>query len=230
MIDQHFQGRSALNEHEAKRFLAERGIPVNGEVWATDAGAAVQAARTLGYPVVLKAVGEALQHKTEQGAVSLNLRGAEAVSAEAERLLGISGCEGLLVGEMVSGQRELVCGFTRDVQFGPCVMFGLGGVFTELIQDVVFRLAPLRLSEAVAMLADIRYAKVLQAFRGEAPADRAALARILVTLGDIAVAHPEIKEIDLNPVKLRRDGTPVAVDALLAFSPPAPAAPAEVRS
>lgn len=229
-MDQGFKGRSALNEHEAKRFLAGRGIPVNGEIWAADAGAAVEAAQTLGYPVVLKAVGEALQHKTEQGAVSLNLRGAEAVAVEAERLLGIAGCEGLLVAEMVSGQRELVCGFTRDAQFGPCVMFGWGGVFTELIGDVVFRVAPLSLPEAREMLDDIRHVKVLQAFRGEAPADRETLARILVTLGDIAMAHPEIREIDLNPVKLRKDGAPVAVDALLVFSPPGALAPAEVRS
>ena len=155
-------GKTALNEYEAKRFLEGFGIPVCRESLVPDGEKAVRAAGDLGYPVVLKAAGEHLQHKTELGAVALNLKSEGEVREEARRLLAIAGCEGLLVQEMVKGDRELVCGLTRDAQFGPCVMFGLGGIFTELIDDAVFRVAPLTTTEALEMMEDIRTVKILQ--------------------------------------------------------------------
>ena len=139
---------------------------------------------------------------------------------EARRLLAIAGCEGILVQEMVRGERELVCGLTRDARFGPCVMFGLGGIFTELIDDAVFRVAPLTLGDAREMMDTIRTTKILQAFRGQPPADREALAQILVALGEIGVRNESVREIDINPIKIRPDGTPVAVDALVAIGTP----------
>ena len=184
-------GRSALNEYEAKRFLAGFGIPVSRERFVAGEAAAIEAAAEIGFPVVLKAAGERIQHKTELGAVSLNLKSEAEIRLEARRLLAIAGCEGLLVQEMVRGERELVCGLTRDDRFGPCVMFGLGGIFTELIDDAVFRVAPLTLSDAREMMDTIRTAKILQAFRGQPPADREALARILVAVGEIGVRNDE---------------------------------------
>ena len=178
-------GRSALNEYEAKRFLAGFGIPVSREIFVAEEAAAIKAAGEIGLPVVLKAAGEKIQHKTELGAVALNLKSEGEIREEARRLLAIAGCEGLLVQEMVRGDRELVCGLTRDARFGPCVMFGLGGIFTELIDDAVFRVAPLTMDDALEMMEDIRTAKILQAFRGQPPADREALARIIVALGEI---------------------------------------------
>ena len=213
-------GRAALNEYEAKRFLADFGIPVSREIFAADEAAAVKAADEIGFPVVLKAAGERIQHKTELGAVSLNLKSEAEIRAEARRLLAIAGCEGLLVQEMVPGERELVCGLTRDARFGPCVMFGLGGIFTELIDDAVFRVAPLTMGDAQEMMDTIRTAKILQAFRGQPPVDREALARILVALGEIGVRNENVREIDINPIKIRPDGTPVAVDALVAIGTP----------
>ena len=210
-------GKSALNEYEAKRFLAEFGIPVSREILVPDEAGAVKAARDLGYPVVLKAAGEKLQHKTELGAIALNLKSEGEVREEAQRLLAIPGCEALLVQEMVKGDRELVCGLTRDAQFGPCVMFGLGGIFTELIDDVVFRVAPVTTAEALAMMDDIRMAKILQPFRGQPAVDREALARIIVALGKIGCECGHVREIDMNPIKIRPDGAPVAVDALVAL-------------
>jgi acetyl-CoA synthetase (ADP-forming) len=118
---------------------------------------------------------------------------------------------------MVKGDRELVCGLTRDVQFGPCVMFGLGGIFTELIDDVVFRVAPVTTVEALVMMDDIRMAKILQPFRGQPAVDREALARIIVALGKIGCECGNVREIDMNPIKVRPDGSPVAVDALVAL-------------
>jgi succinyl-CoA synthetase beta subunit len=210
-------GKSALNEYEAKRLLADFGIPICREALVPDGEAAVKAAREFGYPVVLKAAGERIQHKTELGAVSLNLKSDAEVREEARRLRAIVGCEGLLVQEMVRGERELVCGLIRDAQFGPCVMFGLGGIFTEVIADVVFRVAPLAAADALEMMEEIRTAKVLHAFRGQPPVDRDLLARILVAVGEIGVRYDEIREIDINPVKIRPDGSPVAVDALVAI-------------
>ena len=210
-------GKSALNEHEAKRFLAGFGVPVSRESLVPDEAGALEAAREIGYPVVLKAAGEKLQHKTEVGAIALNLKSEAEVRDEARRLLAIPGCEALLVQEMVKGDRELVCGLTRDVQFGPCVMFGLGGIFTELIDDVVFRVAPVTTSEALMMMDDIRMAKVLKPFRGQPAVDREGLARIIVALGKIGCECGNVREIDMNPIKIRADGSPVAVDALVAL-------------
>ncbi|MEW6673912.1 MAG: acetate--CoA ligase family protein [Thermodesulfobacteriota bacterium] len=208
-------GKLALNEHEAKDLLAGFGIPVTQEMLVPDIEAAVEAARTLGYPVVLKSAGERLQHKTELGAVALNLTSEEDIRREGRRLLSIAGCEALLVQEMVRGERELVCGLVRDVHFGPCVMFGIGGIFTELLNDAVFRVAPLTVPDALAMMEEVRTAGILKAFRGQPPVDRESLARILVAIGEIGLRFDEVREIDLNPIKIRSDGSPVAVDALV---------------
>jgi acetate---CoA ligase (ADP-forming) subunit beta len=210
-------GKSALNEHEAKCFLADFGVPVSRETLVPDGDGAVKAAVEIGYPVVLKAAGEKLQHKTEVGAIALNLKSEAEVREQAKRLLAISGCEALLVQEMVKGDRELVCGLTRDVQFGPCVMFGVGGIFTEVIDDAVFRVAPVTRAEALAMQDDIRMTKILKPFRGQPAVDKEALARVIVALGRIGCECGNVREIDMNPIKIRPDGSPVAVDALVAL-------------
>jgi len=136
-------GKDALNEYESKRLLASAGVPVCREALARDVEEASKIAAEFGYPVVLKAAGSTLYHKTEVGGIALNLKNGSDVRKEGKRLLTIPGCEAILVQEMIQGNREIVCGLLRDVQFGPCVMFGLGGIFTELLQDVVFRVAPL---------------------------------------------------------------------------------------
>jgi acetyl-CoA synthetase (ADP-forming) len=206
------RGQPALNEYDAKRFLAGFGIPVCREILAGDPERAAAEAANLGFPVVLKASGVTLLHKTEVGGIALNLKNREEVREDARRLLGIPGCQALLVQEMVRGDRELACGLTRDAQLGPCVMFGLGGILTEVLDDATFRLAPLSLTDAREMLREI-----LGPFRGQAPADAEALAAILVGLGTIALQYETVREVDINPVKIRPDGSPVAVDALVAL-------------
>lgn len=211
------KGLPALNEHDAKRFLAGFGVPVSRETLAPDPDAAAAAAAAIGFPVVLKVSGATLFHKTELRGVVLNLKSQHEVREEARRLLRIAGCEAVLVQEMVGGDRELVCGLTRDAQLGPCVMFGLGGVLTETLDDVVFRLAPLTPSDALEMLQEIRSTKILGPFRGEPPADIRALSRILVALGEIGLQYDAVSAVDINPVKIRPDGAPVAVDALISL-------------
>jgi len=115
---------------------------------------------------------------------------------------------------MVKGERELVVGLTRDAQFGPCVMFGLGGIFTEILEDISFRVAPLSREDAMDMMESIRGKKILDAVRGKPPVDREALADILIAVGQIGMNYDQIREIDINPLKIL-DGKPIAVDALI---------------
>lgn len=214
------RGQTTLSEHEAKRFCATFGIPVCREALVYDADSAVAKAIKLGFPVVLKASGKNLFHKTEVGGIALNLNSEEEVRQESHRLLKIPGSEALLVQEMVKGDRELVCGLIRDPHFGSCVMFGLGGILTEVFQDVVFRVAPLTSWDAQEMVKEIRHQKIIEPFRGEAAIDLKSLSQILVTLGEIGRQHEEIQSIDINPLKIRPDGKPVAVDALVTLGSP----------
>jgi succinyl-CoA synthetase beta subunit len=208
------KGQAALTEHAATQFLSEHGIPVPREALVSSADAAVDAAARLGFPVVVKASGVALQHKTEVGGIALNLRSVEEVQREGRRLAALPGCDGLLVAEMVPGEREFACGLTRDPQFGPCVMFGLGGIFTEVLRDVSFRVAPLTELDAEEMLDEIQTRKILSEFRGSPAVDRKALVKALIGIGNLGLEHEEINEIDINPLII--DGSrPVAVDALV---------------
>ena len=209
------KGQATLSEYDSKRFLSSFGIPVCREALAETPDAAAAEARKIGYPIVLKASGAELAHKTEVGGIALNLKNIRDVRKEGLRLMKIRGCEALLVQEMVKGARELVCGLTRDPQLGPCVMFGLGGVFTEVLDDVAFRIAPLKIGDAREMIGEIRARKMLDPFRGEAAIDREILCQILVSLGRIGLEYESISAIDINPLKVRSDGKPVAVDALI---------------
>jgi acetyl-CoA synthetase (ADP-forming) len=208
-------GRKALSEYEAKLFLAAFGIPICRDVLASSVDAAVVEAVKMGFPIVLKASGEKLTHKTEAGGVVLNVKNEQEIRSEGQRLLEIPGCEFLSVQEMIVGTRELVCGLTRDPSFGPSVMFGLGGILTEVLKDSVFRIAPLTLYDAKDMMSEIRAHVILQSFRGEAPVELDILASILIAVGEIGLQFESIAEIDINPLKIRRDGKPVAVDALI---------------
>ncbi|MFZ0929915.1 MAG: acetate--CoA ligase family protein [Syntrophobacteraceae bacterium] len=209
------EGRSTLSEHESKQLLSSFGIPVTNEVIARDAAEAASSAASIGFPVVLKASGASLSHKTEVGGVALNLHTEAEVRKEGERLLKIPGCEALLVQEMVKGGREIVCGLIRDPQFGPCVMFGIGGILTEVLEDIAFRIAPLTLSVARDMVAEIRGKKIVEPFRAEEAADVDQLCQTLVALGEIGIKYRDVLEIDINPLKIRPNGKAVAVDALV---------------
>ena len=163
------RGQKALSEHDAKRVLDAAGIPVVAESVAETPEAAAQKAGEIGFPVVLKGLGSRLMHKTEKGLVHLNLKNKADVLAAAEKTAAAGGheLEGFLVQPFVDGKREWVAGMFRDNQFGPVIMFGTGGVFTEALADVVFRLAPLSDQDAVDMLAEIKTQALLGQFRGE---------------------------------------------------------------
>ncbi|MCU0579910.1 MAG: acetate--CoA ligase family protein [Desulfobacterota bacterium] len=209
------RGSASLTEFESKQVLSRYGIPVTREREVFTPEAALQAAEEIGYPVALKGAGAGLLHKTDAGLVHLNLNDAEEVGQAYGAVTGDPAVSGVLVQEMISGQRELVAGLTRDPQFGPCAMFGLGGIFTEILQDVVFRVAPLSRWDARQMMEDLRGREILGGLRGMPPVDREALADILIALGRIGLENVAVREIDVNPLIIQRDGRPVAVDALI---------------
>ena len=215
------RGSATLSEHESKLFLSEQGIPVTRETVVTTEDEAVTAAAAIGYPVVLKGSGEALSHKTELNLIALDMRDEADVRTAFKGFVSRTDGEvrEVLVQQMVKGDRELVAGLTRDPQFGPCVMFGLGGIFTEILEDVSFRVAPLTRWSAEDLMEDIRAKKILGAFRGKPAVDRDALADILITIGTIGLTYDAVKEIDINPLKILQ-GKPVAVDALVVLNTP----------
>jgi acetate---CoA ligase (ADP-forming) subunit beta len=208
-----------LSEAESKALLARHGIPVPAEELVDSAAEAVAAAGRIGYPVVVKLCGRSIAHKTERGLVKLNLRDAAAVEAAATELLAAArpedGNVGVLVGAMVSGARELIAGFVRDDEFGPCVMLGIGGIFAEALGDVAFRLAPLQPVDADELIDDLSNQALLGALRGEAPVDRGALATIVRGLAELGEGDDRIRSIDLNPLIVSGGGVPMAVDALV---------------
>ena len=210
-------GSRALSEYDSKRVLAAYGVPITRERLVFNVGAAREAARRLGYPVVLKGCAADLMHKTDAGLVAVGLGSPKDLTAAfkvlSERVE--SNFDGaFLVQEMVEGERELMIGMTRDEQFGPSVMFGLGGIFTEILEDVSFRLAPLRQTDAGEMMREIKASKILNKMRGMPKVDRRTLARALIGVGRAAVDNPEIAEIDINPL-IVTGSKPLAVDGLI---------------
>jgi acetyl-CoA synthetase (ADP-forming) len=210
------RGAKSLSEYESKLLLAEYGIPVTGEAVVTTANDAVAQASKIGFPVVLKGSGETISHKTELNLIALDLKSEAEVRQAFNELTANekADVQEVLVQQMIKGDRELMVGLTRDAQFGPCVMFGLGGIFTEILEDVAFRVAPLSDYDANDIMTDIKGKKILEAFRGKPEVDRKVLADILKAIGQIGLDNEQIKEIDINPLKLV-NGNPVAVDALV---------------
>lgn len=207
-----------LDEFASKQRIAAFGVPVTDDALVTDVDAAVDAARRIGYPVVVKCCGERIAHKTERGLVRLGLADDDAVRAAATELLAAvrpdDGDVALLVAPMLRGARELIAGVVRDPSAGPCVMVGIGGVFAEAIADVVFRVVPVDRGEAGAMLDELATQALLGAWRGEPAIDRESCIDVVVGLSALAAADPTVVSVDVNPL-LIVDGTPVAVDALV---------------
>ncbi|MFZ1983766.1 MAG: acetate--CoA ligase family protein [Desulfatitalea sp.] len=211
------EGRATLSEFEAKQLLAAYDIPVTHEQLVRERTQLAAAARRIGYPLVMKGCAARIAHKTEKNLVRVDVRNEAEALANYDALMAAMAAEAdaaVLVQEMVAGRRELVVGLTRDPQFGACVMFGLGGIFTEILKDITFRKAPLELRDAMEMMHEIKGRKILEAVRGMPAADTQALARILMQVGRIGLELEAVAEIDLNPVILS-GAKPVAVDALI---------------
>ena len=210
----------SLTEAQSKKLLKSYGVPVVEETVALTIEEAVAQAGIIGFPVVVKGLGTKLTHKTERGLVKLNLRSAEDVKSACLEIRKSAGddLEGFLLQPLIEGKREFVAGLFRDEQFGPVVMFGLGGIFTEALGDVVFRIAPFSEIQAKGMMEEILSRKLLGGFRGEAAADEQQLINVLMGLSRLGMERPEVKEVDINPLLIAPDGRVTAVDALVVIS------------
>jgi acyl-CoA synthetase (NDP forming) len=213
------EGRTVLTEIESKQILEEAGIPATSARLATTAEEAVKAAKEFGYPVVLKIVSPDVTHKSDVGGVKLGVESPEAVEAAFKEITEAvkrqqpdARIEGVAVQKMARPGIEVIVGMSKDPQFGPVLMFGLGGVLVEVLRDVSFRIVPLEPRDARQMIREIKGFPVLQGFRGQEPADVEALEKLLLKLSAFVEAHPEIEELDLNPVFAYKDGA-IAVDA-----------------
>jgi acyl-CoA synthetase (NDP forming) len=211
------QGRLSMTEAESKKLLCDYGVPVLKDKIVVKVNDAVLQAQKIGFPVVAKGHGAKLTHKTERGLVKTNLKSAKEVR-EAFRAIKTSAgvdWEGCLIAPFIQGSREFVAGLFRDAQFGPVVMFGLGGIFTEALADTTFRIAPFDEQEARQMIGEINSSKLLGNFRGEAPANLDQLTDVLLGLAKLGLEQPDIKEVDVNPLIVTSKGKVVAVDALI---------------
>jgi acetyl coenzyme A synthetase (ADP forming)-like protein len=214
-------GRNTLTAPEARDICEAYSLPVPKEGLARSVEDAVRLARDIGFPVALKIVSPDIIHKTEAGGVQLGLTNAREVrqayrtiTANAWNYNAEAQITGVQVQQMVTGGHEVIVGVIRDPAFGPVVMFGLGGVFVETLQDTTFRLAPTTPAESLRMLDDIRGAAILGGVRGLPAVDRQALANLIANVSQLAADFPEIAEVDLNPVMASAQGV-IAVDARL---------------
>jgi acetate---CoA ligase (ADP-forming) subunit beta len=210
------QGDAFLSEAESKQLLAQYGVPAAKELVTMSVDEAAAFASEIGYPLVLKGCGRKILHKTEMNLVELNVSDEADLRKRFAALLDRlpEGAQGVLVAPVIDAKREFIAGLSIDPQFGPVVMFGLGGIFTEALKDVVFRVAPIETVDAMEMLESIRAKDLLGAIRGLPEVDRDALAALLVAIGKIGTEIEGVTEIDVNPILF--DGkTPVAADALV---------------
>lgn len=213
------EGRTLLNEVEAKSLLKDAGVSVANTTLATSAAEAQAQAEAAGYPVVLKVVSPDIAHKSDVGGVKLNLKDKEAVAAAYDEIVANSKkavanarIAGVAVQHMAPQGTEVIVGMTTDPQFGPVLMFGLGGIMVEVLKDVSFRLVPLEEKDATQMIDEIKGRPILAGVRGQPPADIGALKTAILKVAEFVEKHPEVKELDLNPVFAYPDGA-IAVDA-----------------
>jgi acetyl-CoA synthetase (ADP-forming) len=207
------EARKALLEPEAKTICAEYGIPVNKFNLAKNEEEAVELAEKIGFPVVLKIVSQDIIHKSDAGGVKVNLKTKDDVKAafatimaNAKKYKADARIDGILVQEMAPQGTEIIIGAIKDAQFGQTLMFGLGGIFVELLKDVTFRIAPITEQEALDMIQGVKAYPLLNGYRGSVPADIKAIVNVLTCVSKLVMEHPEIKELDLNPVMVYPQG------------------------
>lgn len=211
--------RTLLTEVESKELLQKAGINIVKAKLATSANDAAALAKEMGFPVVLKIASPDIVHKSDIGGVKVDLRNATQVKNAYRDIMNAvkaaspkAKVDGVSVQPMAKPGVEVIMGMTKDAQFGPVLMFGLGGIFVEILKDVSFRIVPLAKRDAKEMIRDIKGYPVLEGYRGQPPSDVAALEDMLMKLSEFVDKHPEIKELDLNPIFAYKDGA-IAVDA-----------------
>ncbi|MFX1343492.1 MAG: acetate--CoA ligase family protein [Promethearchaeota archaeon] len=207
--------QTVLTEFESKELLQEVGIPVPGQKLTTSKEDTRSAAEQIGFPVVLKLMAEDIVHKSDTGAVKLNLKNTQEVEDAYEELMKIPSQKEKKISVQKMADEpitELIIGMTTDPQFGPALMFGIGGILVELLEDVSFRIAPITEYDAREMIKEIKGFPILDGYRGKPKADIDAIVKTLLTISALVVDHEEINEMDLNPVFIYEKGL-ICVDA-----------------
>jgi acyl-CoA synthetase (NDP forming) len=219
--------RTLLTEIESKELLKEAGIPVVDARLAKTKAEAMTLSKKIGFPVALKVVSPDVTHKSDIGGVKLGLKNASQVGkAYSEILAAVKKHQrkakilGVSVQKMVRPGVEVIIGMTKDPQFGPVLMFGLGGILVEVLKDVSFKIVPLAKRDASEMIKEIKGYTLLEGYRGQEPADIPYLEGLILKVSDFVEKTPEIKELDLNPIFAYKDGA-VAVDARVILEPAA---------
>lgn len=217
--------RTLLTEIESKDLLEEAGIPVAKAKLARTKPQAISLSKEMGFPVALKIVSPDVIHKSDSGGVKLGLSNATQVSKAYSDILSSvkqyhpdARIYGVSVQKMARPGIEVIIGMTKDAQFGPVLMFGLGGILVEVLKDVAFRIVPLTKRDAREMIREIKGYPLLQGYRGQEPADIAFLEELLLKVSNFIEKNPEIKELDLNPIFAYKNGA-VAVDARVILEP-----------
>jgi acyl-CoA synthetase (NDP forming) len=218
------EGRQILSEVESKQVLAEAGVPVVTSRLARGRDEAAAAARELGLPAVLKVISPQITHKSDVGGVKLDLKSPDEVTDAYDEIMAAvhsaapdATIDGVSVQKMAPAGTEVILGVSQDPQFGPVLMFGLGGILVEVLKDVSFRIIPIERRDARQMIHEIKGFPLLEGYRGQPPADLEALEKLLLQISAFVESHPEVSELDLNPVFAYADGA-LAVDARIVLS------------
>ncbi len=212
------EGRKKLLEHEAYEALRAYGLPVPKADLAKSAEKAVEIAEKIGYPLVLKIVSPDIVHKSDVGGVKVGVKNAEEVKEAFNSIMSNvkdkapdAKIAGVLIQEMVPEGLEVIVGATRDPTFGPVLLFGLGGIFVEVLKDVSFRIAPVTKFDAESMLGEIKAAKILEGYRGTPPRDKDALVDIIMKLSKFMEEQELVTDVDLNPIMAFEKGKGAAI-------------------
>lgn len=214
--------QTVLTEFESKKLLEDIGIVIPLQELTSSKEETVSASEKIGFPVVLKLMAEDIIHKSDTGAVKLNLKNREEVEGAYDELMKIhSDKEKLISVQKMADEpiTELIIGMTTDAQFGPALMFGIGGILVEILEDVSFRIAPIEEYDAKEMIKEIKGFPILDGYRGKPKADIDAIVDVLMKISDLVTKHEEINEMDLNPVFIYDKGL-VCVDARIILKSP----------
>ncbi|NHJ20007.1 MAG: acetyl-CoA synthetase [Candidatus Lokiarchaeota archaeon] len=214
--------QTVLTEFESKNLLKEIGIPIPEQELAISKEETVSIAKRIGFPVVLKLMAEDIVHKSDSGAVKLNIKNEEETTKAYDELMKIPSQneKSISVQKMASEPiTELIIGMTTDAQFGPALMFGIGGILVELLEDVSFRIAPITEYDAREQIHEIKGFPILDGYRGKPKADIDAIVNVLLKISDLVTEHEEINEMDLNPVFIYEKGL-ICVDARIILKKP----------
>ncbi len=227
------EGRTFVLEHEAKDIMREYGIPIPPYATAATADEAVAKSKEVGFPVVLKILSKDVLHKSDAGGVKLNLKSEEEVRKAFDEIMEnakkygekkgitIDLSRGVFITDFAEQGTEVIVGVTRDPQFGHALMFGLGGIFVEVLKDVTFRLIPMEEIDAREMINEIKAVKILEGIRGQAPRDVDALVEIIMKVSKMIDENPEITELDCNPTFVYEKGKgALVVDARILIENP----------